>query len=526
MNIIKSKNINSLCSIVVAVLIVLSASSGGSSTNNSQSITNEDIEVKNTVINHDSKPVDTSAEYFAYLVYKQICPDSTVTAPAVGRDEEDKHTFIRKSEVDEETVIVESVTCLPKNGGGYVAFYGVEEESIVGDGGIDYMLFKAYTYIDGKVVEDKEILPKPSFDDFCNVEPLWFYKPDDPDFTNAKKRFNPNYVYYIISNDGILKTFITGEYSSDFALSFKFNGDTFHSIESDDLELGFINENGLGEIRLGDIPPNKLPGFDINTVGHTMFYNHNGKKEFKISLSDDGKIDTITVYSLTYCYKYWFAGGFNSLGVGSVLDSEVADNLYNYVHDGNHSYIKNNGSIIEFYCGRDNEIQFIKIYKDKTEVNKQIWHLLIKEHKREGDNNPLLNYDDREDSEYEDNKTEDGVNIYNPGAESSYVHVFKSFPLIDGSVKVYEYVAWLKGNNPNEADDEATPTSFNFYSYVFDEIRNGTLMRVTLEPEIAAAVAKVENIYTSSPAIFTENNGLKIDNDMFIWNGKRFVKQE
>lgn len=154
-----------------------------------------------------------------------------------------------------------------------------------------------------------------------------------------------------------------------------------------------------------------------------------------------------------------------------------------------------------------------------------IWHALIQEHEKQGDNNELMHYDEQADEYYEDYNTSDGINIALLGTEQCYYHAFKCFPLENSTIKVYEYVAWVLGEEGAQDEESTVEPSFSFYSYIYD-LDKGTLTPVTIEPEIAKCIPNA-SLYSYSPATFTEN-GVLFYNDTqteFVWDGKKMVKE-
>ena len=311
----------------------------------------------------NNAPTDTLAEYIAYQVFKQINPDSTVGLPDY---KEDKLTYTAGFQINDEVCQYASVNCYPKKNGGYLAVYSVVECFELGDGGeCETKAFKAFNYADGKISEDNTLLPKPTFDDFNKYEAVWFYNPNDKTLDSAKADFAQNGYRCSLYGKDIMMS--VGQGDSFLRLFYKFNGENFEQGESQatDWSGGLITTNGLGKLRVGDVPPSQLAGFDINTMGRTMYFNRNAKKEFKISLSADGKIDTIIVVGKSYNYRYWCGGGYCYLMVGSDIDSEITENLPDFVYEDGHSCIKTDGSVVEFCCKPDNNtIESIKIYKE------------------------------------------------------------------------------------------------------------------------------------------------------------------
>lgn len=334
--------------IPIAAIALALASCGGNSNSGSEA---------------NNAPTDTLAEYIAYQVFKQINPDSTADLPDY---EQDKLKYTARFQIDEEVGQYASVNCYPLKKGGYLAVYSVEECFELGDGGeCETKAFKAFNYADGKISEDNTLLPKPTFDYVNNYEAVWFYNPDDKNLDAAKAAFAKNGYRYSLYGKDIMVS--VGQGDSFLRLFYKFNGENFEQGESQatDWSGGLITTNGLGKLRVGDVPPSQLAGFDINTMGRTMYFNRNAKKEFKISLSADGKIDTIIVVGKSYNYRYWCGGGYCYLMVGSDIDSEITENLPDFVYEDGHSCIKTDGFVVEFCCKPDNNtIESIKIYNE------------------------------------------------------------------------------------------------------------------------------------------------------------------
>lgn len=162
----------------------------------------------------------------------------------------------------------------------------------------------------------------------------------------------------------------------------------------------------------------------------------------------------------------------------------------------------------------------VTVVSADTAVYKQIWYLLLEAHAKE-ETSPLLEYD--EETEYEDNKIEGGVQIDYPGTEECYYHGFKCFPLENGTLKVYEYVAWVLGMEGAMDEDNDFEPSLSFYCYMY---KDGTLAVTDPEPEVAEVIPEA-SLYKYRPIEFTET-GI-IFNDIygttFVWDGEKMVKQ-
>ena len=155
-----------------------------------------------------------------------------------------------------------------------------------------------------------------------------------------------------------------------------------------------------------------------------------------------------------------------------------------------------------------------------TAIYRQIWHLLEVEHQKE-EVNPLLGFDDEAD--YDEFKTDAGVQIDYWGTAQCYYHGFRCYPLENGAMKVYEYVAWVMGEKTEEDDPDFEP-SFDFYCYVY---KDGTLTAIDAEPEILEVVPEA-SLYKYRPAEFTEN-GIFF-NDIywseFEWDGTKMIQKQ
>ena len=375
----------------------------------------------------DANPNDSLAEYVAYQAYKLICPDSTAYLPD---SIENNLKYQVVSMPDPETDCIETVLCFPKKSGGYVAVYNVQECMAVGDwGGCDYLTFKAYDYSDGRVKEDNSLLPKPSFDDFNKHEALWFYNPKDKNLDSAKAAFAKNGFKYMTYGDTTIAAFVIGYGDAYLRIFYEFDGEVFVPIK-DNKYYPLITEHGLGGIRIGEVPPQTLPGFDVNTMGRTIYYNRNAKKEFKISLAADGTTDTITIYSPKYAYRFW-GGGYGYLYVGSDAMGDEYEHLfsdsdmYNASVDQDNYYLNPEGGVINFYVPGDKAIEYIKIYKH-AEAN-------TSDYDENNSNSDLpqtatgdLNGDGIKDS-VAFNK---GFFVYFGGADGKY-NLFKTYKVLD-----------------------------------------------------------------------------------------------
>ncbi|MBP5366829.1 MAG: hypothetical protein J6Z01_00100 [Bacteroidales bacterium] len=419
----------------IALAALILASCGGSN-NGGESTTatnpNDSLAGESTTA---TNPNDSLAEYVAYQVYKLICPDSTAPLHNPIESNLEYQVF---SMPNDETERSETVLCFPKKDGGYLAVYNVEECSVVGDGGCYNLAFKTYDYSDGRVKEDNSLLPKPSFDDFNKYEALWFYNPKDKNLVSAKDAFAKDDFKYDIWRDNTISVSVVSVGEGDLFLYmfYKFNGERFEQVESNEW-LGIISTKGLGKLCVGDVPPSQLAGFDINTMGRTMYFNRNAKKEFKLALSADGKIDTIIVVGKSYDYRYWCGGGYCYLGVGSDFDSVVAEMLNDYVYEDDHSCIKTDGYVVEFCCKPEyHKIESIKIYK-QAEANTSDYD----ENNSNSDLPPTATGDLNGDGIKDSVAFNKGFFVYFGGADGKYnlFKTYKVFPYETDEINSYDY---------------------------------------------------------------------------------------
>ena len=320
--------------------------------------------------NSGSQNADTVVvpDYIAHAICKQINPKET---PDTATASDNNKLFYGFSYPDPEDPqfgeYVIQVQCFPKSNGEYVAVYILTNDWDAGDYSESKVeAFKSYLYKNGTLTEDNNLLPKPSFDDFNNAEGLWFYNPNDPKCDSARTAFNKKGCEYRF-NDDMIDACISNE-DKYFRLHYKWNGSEFEP-SGDGLFFGCISSKGLANIRFGEVPPQKLAGFDINTMGRTMYFNRNAKRDIKLSLSSEGKVDTIEVFSEHYGYQFYCAGtGFLMVGSNEVSDefSNCLNPELGFVefseYDGDIYRLLNDGCIIEFNSP-NGVIKSIKFYK-------------------------------------------------------------------------------------------------------------------------------------------------------------------
>ena len=432
------------------------------------------------------------------------------------------------------------------NSGGNLIVYQHAENDMMSD--LFVSQFHLFRYVNGELTEDKDLLPAPTIDDFAEVDGLTFYNPTEvvKDFF-AKKEF----YYQYLPESGLLMVQVI-MYNDPVNIYFKWDGSKFVLDSKHDPKSpqNIITAEGLGQIHLGDNPPENIVGYQKTTFGNVVYYNRDGQKEFKLSLNKEGKIDTITVLSPLITFRFDCDGPTNDhFGVGfKPVDFCGGENFE--FRDG--VWIRSLKNTCLYYCGfmrlsedivdslgvidfyttknaitnlypeigkvvtwKDNPkidpnatVTQIKLYHRQPDTGREIFNLIIQEHEKMGENNNLLHYGDMADEYYDNNKTDDGINIYNNGSQQVYVHIYKCFPLNDGGFKIYEYVAWEHGYRYDGECDPFDETR-NLYCFIY---KDGKLTPAALEPEIDT------DLY-SSPFNETGLSG-------FVWNGERMVPQE
>ncbi len=433
------------------------------------------------------------------------------------------------------------------DGGNLIVYQHTENGMLDDDGSSQIHLFR---YINGELSEADDLLPTPSLNDFAQLEGLTFYNPEQRliDFFD-KKDFS--YCYELDPKTMIVAVRIY-VFNDPLTLYYKWDGSKFVLDSKRDPESpqNIISYIGVGQIFLGDNPPDNIAGYQKTTFGNVVYYNRNGKKALKLSLDKDGKIDTITVLSPMITFRIdcdgptndHFGIGFQDVGYCSADNFVFKDGVWVRSFKGKTSNycglmyssepFADTLGVIDFYTTKDAitniepedgktvnwrdhpeynpnaTVTLIKIYHRQPDTGREIFNLIIQEHEKMGENNNLLHYGDMADEYYDNNKTDDGINIYNNGSQQVYVHIYKCFPLNDGGFKIYEYVAWEHGYRYDGECDTFDETR-NLYCFIY---KDGKLTPAALEPEIDT------DLY-SSPFNETGLSG-------FVWNGERMVPQE
>ena len=495
----------------------------------------------------------------AFQIYQMVDPEKAATyKDTVSSD----RLFFSWSYTDEEAFAMYDINTLllSHNDGGYLVI--AEEDAFDEQDNLTIHYFKFYRYNDGKLTEinttpptANSFLPSPSVNEYAAIDAVAFYDP------TGQPNVGPMGLLYKYDFTTQLLVISANPYYVDqFALYYKWNGSKFVLDHKSDLpgNINLISAAGLGRIFVGDNPPEKLEGFQSNTLGKAMYFNRDGKKMFKLSLNADGKIDTITVLSDLYTYRIDVDGPSNThVGIGfkpinygfwgtqeyfkfkdnnwvRTIPGCADQNLHsdfippNYdtlgviefytTKDGIKNIYPENGKIVTFSNPNSERPEFdenatitlIKIYHGQPDVGRLIFSLLLKEHANFTHDNNMIGIYDRDIKYYDKNKTPDGYILNEWGSVQIYNHSFKYFPLNSGGYKVYEYFAWEQGHQYDYHSDPFDPTHF-LYCYIY---KDGTLTPTALEPEIPSDIS-------ASITPFTDK-GL----GEFVWNGERMIKPE
>ena len=252
----------------------------------------------------------------AYQIFKLIDPKNASIKLGSGTDTtaKEKFTYSFTSE-DGDGAEGETVNCLSHSDGGLLVVY---QHWYYGDmDGYNADDLKLYRYQDGKLTECNNLLPKASVSDFAAIDAVSLYNAPDDDYI---------YSEYDTEDAPLMLLYHKWMYNDPVRLFYKWDGAKFVPAESDHQtkQFNILSTAGIGRIFLGDNPPESLDGFQKNALGKTVYFNRDGKKQFKLSLNDNGKIDTITILSDRYTYRMDVDGptndhygiGFNDVGYG------------------------------------------------------------------------------------------------------------------------------------------------------------------------------------------------------------------
>ncbi len=363
-------------SLIIPSLALLIAACGGSQQNS-----NGGAGADSTGTGGVQTVSTTDAISTAYQIFKMLDPknasikfDENTDEDADEKPDTTSKDKFKYSKLDEDSYVGETVQCLDNNGGGRLVVYQHWYEDMDGYSTDD---LKLYLYKDGKLTESNSLLPKATIDDFIAVDPVSFYnvaidiKKDIDD-----QKFNKEYDAE--ESPSMLRYYIW-LFNDAKNVYYKWDGSKFAPAKSDKQTTQFnvLSTAGIGKIFLGDNPPESLDGFQVKKDGKSMTFSRDGKPHFRLSLSDDGKIDTITVLSDRYTFRMDVDGpsnehygvGYSDLGYGlfkgqyftfkdgvwvRVIDEAHDQNINDMFGDnsGNPIDYPHNG-VIEFYTTKN-----------------------------------------------------------------------------------------------------------------------------------------------------------------------------
>ena len=291
----------------------------------------------------------------AYEIFKKISPEES----EMYKDSDTAGlNFFAFRHVDLENYSAKNVfvQCLKHSNGGTLAVYQSISFDEMGDSYVDFLKF--YLYNNGQLTEQTNLLPEPTIDDFAQVDGLTFYNPDQKviDYF-AQKDFRYEY-------DPETELIVTRVcvFNDDLNLYYMWNGSKFVLAPKCDPETSqnIIHSAGLGNILVGDNPPDEIFGFMKKTEGKTVSFNRKGNKIFELSLNNDGKIDTISVLSPLYTYRIDCDGPTNShFGV----DSKPVD----FCFGGTEEFVNMGGVWVRRFLGEN--VYFCGIMSDSRKAD-------------------------------------------------------------------------------------------------------------------------------------------------------------
>ena len=340
---------------LLAVLPIL-ASCGGNTTNN-QNTSNEQPKQETSA----EKSTPSPAYNIAYEAAIKISA-ANKNYPTVDTSDKTKAVFSGLTSDEYDLDKSTSVICKNYSSGGYLIVYQVDESGVLGDGFIeDIKEFKVFSYKDGVLTEKNDLLPKPTFKDFSASDELLVANTENDFSNNLKSGYN-----YKISGDKIIAGF--DEYAW---IEYAWDGSKFVANGSpENCSMNVLNGDGLASLKLGGKVPETLGGFDKKQNGNNVVFSQKGEKAFQLALSNDGKIDTITVFSKKYTYSLCCTGGCVNFGVGYSPSYDVMDCKFQFNPDQTDDYyvckdgvfvrtMQFDNSVIEFY-GSKNTITNLK----------------------------------------------------------------------------------------------------------------------------------------------------------------------
>ena len=296
--------------LIIPALALLASCGGGQQTQQNTDTAANGRDGVHTVSTTETEPTQPIPDFpepatnVAYEVALLLNPQAKKHQPA---DTASKLEFLFEFEDQENYDLdpVATIRCMNYIDGGYIAIYQEKEEGVLGDGYTEYVgKFDVYLYKDGKLTPKQDLLPKPTFANFEAQDALIMMgrEQDIESFISRGEKF----IYELVADK---KLAVCTNFESDYTTVY-YNWDGRQFVQCNDCETKrstqIISGKGLGKILVGGDAPGDIKGFKMEKSGNKVVYSRLGKKYFELSLSQNNKIDTITVH--TWIYSFPMAG--------------------------------------------------------------------------------------------------------------------------------------------------------------------------------------------------------------------------
>lgn len=487
----------------------------------------------------DNKVADDTIT--AFQIYKMIDPEKAEKNKEADTKEKMYFSF---GEMDWDDFGARDVfvKCYNHNDGGLLAVCQSTTADEMGDSYLEYLKF--YRYFNGQLTEQKDLLPTPSLDDFAQVDGLTFYNPDKEviDFFEQKDFMH----YYEFDPETGLLAMRVNLFNDDLFLYYKWDGSKFAPDPKRDPETpqNLISYVGIGQIFLGDNPPENIVGYQKTAFGNMVYFNRNGQKVFKLSLNNEGKIDTITILSPLITFRIdcdgptndHFGIGFQDVGYCSADNFVFKDGVWVRSFKGKTSNycglmyssepFADTLGVIDFYTTKD---AITNIYpengkkvswRDDPKYDPKATVTLIKIYHRQPEETPGIDMDelwaaiDGESSQDIYKTPEDNLIVYQHG-ENIYVERYlKAFDIGNNTYKVFNAYTFVNGMN--EADYEGETHYIKEYIY-----KDEKLTEVDLQSELKPYAVKYATDFDKDTLFFLNGTYTKYK---FKWDGEKFVQ--
>ena len=402
--------------IIPAAIALTLASCGGGTTQQNNGTASDTAANGGDAIKSVSTASDDNIT--AYQIFKLIDPkNASIKLDDAGSDEKPDTTskdYFSYSKFMEDYNEGEDVYCLSHNDGGRLV---IHQEWLADMDGSSANIKNIYLYQDGKLTKRNDLLPEVSNNEIADIYPVSLYNAT-VDFKKQLTTSELRKEYDSEDSPNLLKYYKWG-FNDCLKICFKWDGSKFapETVNRDNDKFNILTTAGIGKIFIGDNPPDNIAGFQKKTEGKTVVFSRDGKKHFKLSLSDDGEIDTITILSDRYTYRMDVDGptndhygiGYSDIGYGLFMgqyfvmkdgiwvrtieeanDSNLNDmfgensnNPANYPHNGVIEFYTTKNAITNIYpeIGKKVDDNDNLKFDDKAKVT------LIKIYRRQADDN-------------------------------------------------------------------------------------------------------------------------------------------